>query len=72
MSHPVIRTLRGIGKGHVLAKDLVHSHHMHAIRVEDGPHRFITTDIPFIVGVLQLVTRSFDISPERLDGLWSG
>ena len=53
----------------VLVKDLVHSEHMHLLRLEDRPHAVIAPDLPPVGGILQIP--GFDIFPELLDGFWT-
>lgn len=51
----------------VLIKDLSHGKHMHAILFEDCAHRIITSDLPSVARILEIVVT--DILPEFLDCL---
>lgn len=51
------------------AQEFVHGEHVDLVLPEDSPQLFVTVNVAFVVGVLELV--GFDMVPELLDHLWA-
>lgn len=54
----------------VVANLLVHAEHIDLGLFEDGLHLFVTTDLSFVVGVLEVI--GLYVLPQTLDNMRSG
>ena len=53
----------------LLSQNLVHSEHMHLIRLENGIHLLVAADLAFIFWDLEITL--FDVFPDLFDDLWA-
>jgi hypothetical protein len=54
----------------ILAQNLVHAEHVHAVLLEHGAHGVVAADLALVGRVLQVAL--FDVFPDLLDGLRAG